>query len=198
MQLTVQNNEIKVYDPSANKTYYTTGENVVTFTYKETIGHTGERIYLYVAGTPRKDFYIDYDKLTLYNGSATIPVIATILADISENTGITITDYPISLAGSTAAAASLIAKATPGTVYSIFGYNAKTTDQFVQLLDSATLPADTTVPDISFKVDALSNFALDLGEKGVAFASGIVACNSSTQPTKTIGGADCWFNVQYR
>ena len=94
--------------------------------------------------------------------------------------------------------ASTISKASPGTVYSITGYNAKTSAQFIQLHDSATLPADTAVPAVIFSVPASSNFFYDFGEIGRYCSSGITVCNSSTGATKTIGSADCWINIQYK
>jgi len=93
--------------------------------------------------------------------------------------------------------ASTIAKATPGAIFSIVGYNSKVSAQFIQLHNSATLPADTAIPSIVFSVPALSNFSYDFGEIGRQCTAGIVVCNSSTAETKTIGSADCWFNVQY-
>jgi hypothetical protein len=93
--------------------------------------------------------------------------------------------------------ASAIVKATPGTIFSVAGYNSKASAQFIQLHDSATLPADTAVPKIVFTVPASSNFYYDFGEIGRQCDYGIVLCNSSTGPTKTLGSADCWFNVQY-
>ena len=93
--------------------------------------------------------------------------------------------------------ASAIVKATPGAIFSVTGYNSKTTAQFIQLHDSATLPANTAIPKIIFIVPASSNFFYDFGEIGRQCSAGIVVCNSSTGPTKTIGSADCFFNVQY-
>ena len=93
--------------------------------------------------------------------------------------------------------ASAIVKATPGTIFSVTGYNSKTSAQFIQLHDSATLPANTAIPKIVFTVPASSNFFYDFGEIGRQCSAGIVLCNSSTGPTKTIGSADCFFNIQY-
>ena len=93
--------------------------------------------------------------------------------------------------------ASTIAKATPGTIFSVTGYNSKTSKQFIQLHDSATLPADTAVPKIIWSVPASSNFFLEFAEIGRKCDYGIVLCNSSTAETKTLGSDDCWFNVQY-
>ena len=101
-------------------------------------------------------------------------------------------------ASTTAYAASLIVKATAGVLYIITGFNSRSSGQFIQIFDSATLPADTSVPKVIFYVESNSNFSFDLGAYGRAFSSGIVICNSSTGPTKKIGAADCWFDVQYK
>lgn len=96
----------------------------------------------------------------------------------------------------TANAASLVVATNPSILDGMTGYNAKVTAQFIQIHDSATLPADASVPVITFIVQASSPFSLDHGCKGRKFDNGIVVCNSSTQATKTIGSADCWFDVQ--
>lgn len=93
--------------------------------------------------------------------------------------------------------ASLVIKSTPGYLHGLTGYNAKTSTQFIQLHDGATLPADTAVPKVVFSVPASSSFSLDYGPEPRYFSTGIVVCNSSTGPTKTIGSADCWFDAQY-
>ncbi len=113
----------------------------------------------------------------------------------SPNSGLT---HSLSNANTTAYAASIIAKASAGVLYMITGFNSRASGQFIQLHDSATLPADASVPKLIFYVEAKSNFALDLGKYGRYFTTGIVICNSSTGPTKTIGAADCWFDVQYK
>ena len=105
--------------------------------------------------------------------------------------------YSSTNATTSAYAASLIVKASAGVLRSITGYNSKASGQFIQIHDSATLPADTAVPKVIFYVPATSNFSFDMNQYGRSFAAGIVICNSSTGPTKTIGAADCWFDVQY-
>lgn len=99
---------------------------------------------------------------------------------------------------STAYEASHIIKATNGILYGITGYNSKTSSQFIQLHDAAALPIDTAIPALTFLVPAQSAFSLDFGAMGRNFpGGGIIICNSSTGPTKTIGSADCWFDCQY-
>ncbi len=96
----------------------------------------------------------------------------------------------------TAYAASLIVADRESTLYGLSGYNSKISAQFIQLHDSTTLPADAEIPKVIFTVAASSNFSIDFGIHGRVFNNGIVVCNSSTGPTKTIGSADIWLDAQ--
>lgn len=80
--------------------------------------------------------------------------------------------------------------------YGLIGFNAKVSAQYIQVFDSDTTPADGAVPDFMVLVQATSSFAFGFGELGYPFTNGVYICNSSTQQTKTIGSADCWFNAQ--
>lgn len=102
-----------------------------------------------------------------------------------------------SASDSTAYVASQIAKASAGTLYGISGYNSLASDQWIQVHDTTSLPADTAIPIITFVARAQSNFSWDSGKFGKYFSTGITICNSTTGPTKTIGAANCWFNVLY-
>lgn len=91
---------------------------------------------------------------------------------------------------------SLRISSNPATLMGLTGHNSSVSDQFIQLHDSATLPADGEAPVAVFTVTASKSFGLDFGNLGRAFSNGIWVCNSSTGPTKTIGSADCWFEAQ--
>jgi len=100
-------------------------------------------------------------------------------------------------ATSTAYEASRVVKASAGTLLRISGYNSGAA-QFIQVHDKSSLPADGQVPVIILRVANNTNFDVDLGVYGRRNAVGITVCNSSTGPTKTIGAADCWFDILYQ
>lgn len=82
----------------------------------------------------------------------------------------------------------------------LFGFTVTSTNvaaQFILMFDSNVLPAEGAVPIAAFNVAAASPVAGYFGTAGRAFVHGIVLCNSTTQGTKTLGAADCIFDVQY-
>ena len=82
-------------------------------------------------------------------------------------------------------------------VYGFTVYSTKASAQFVNVFDNATLPADTAVPFFSWPLGANNGVGFSWAPQGREFVSGLVLCNSSTDATKTIGSADCFFDVQY-
>lgn len=92
---------------------------------------------------------------------------------------------------------SAVVKANPGTIHRISGYSSDANPVWVQIHDSATVPADTAVPILTIYVGAGENFDFDLSIIGRFCEKGIVVCNSSAGPTKTIDGTTAWFNIQY-
>lgn len=132
-----------------------------------------------------------YERLALADLDAL--VIAQGGTPSSGNSGGVSTTASATKVTTPALAASKILKAGPGTLIHLVATNTKTSVQFCQIFDSATLPADNAVPLASFKLAASDARAYDIGITGMPFSSGITVCNSSTQATKTIGSADCLF-----
>lgn len=97
---------------------------------------------------------------------------------------------------SQAYASSIFVKKGPGILYGFTVYNSAVAAQFIQLFDSDSLPADGAIPACVFTVATVANLGTNW-LPGRSFLTGLVICNSSTGPTKTIGAADCFFDVQY-
>lgn len=92
-------------------------------------------------------------------------------------------------------AASMIVK-TSTTL--LLGFTVSSVSaQFVQLFDASALPADTAIPTLVYPVDAAKSMAVQFAPWPRGFRNGVVICNSSTQHTKTLGSADCIFDVQF-
>lgn len=82
-------------------------------------------------------------------------------------------------------------------VYGFTVYNTKAAAQFLNVFDASTLPADTAVPLFSKALAANDAVGFDWTPRGRQFQTGLVLCNSSTDATKTLGSADCFFDVQF-
>lgn len=160
------------------------------------------------AGTQRVTIATDDIVPASQSGTWTVGLSAgsNAIGKLAANAGVIIgaveltgaTTNALTNATTSAYATNLVAKASAGVLYMLTGYNSKTSTQFIQIHDAASLPAEGAAPKITFAVPAGQNFSFDFGTFGRAFASGIVVCNSSTGPTKTIGSADCWFDVQFK
>ena len=82
-------------------------------------------------------------------------------------------------------------------VYGFTVYNSKASAQWILMFDATTLPADTAVPLMAFNLPSASTLSVYYGPMGRLFRRGLILCNSSTDTTKTIGSADCFFDVEY-
>jgi len=92
----------------------------------------------------------------------------------------------IAPAGANALAKSLVVKASPGVLYSASVYNDDSVDNFLQLFDTASVPADAVVPKYTRRILSMDSGGFDFGSRGIALSIGIVLVLSSTDVTKTI------------
>lgn len=82
-------------------------------------------------------------------------------------------------------------------VYGFTVYNSNAAAQYVLMFDANALPADTAVPILAQNAATKQLSGVSWTPQGREFLEGFVLCNSSTDTTKTIGAADCFFDVQY-
>lgn len=82
-------------------------------------------------------------------------------------------------------------------VYGFTFTNTNAAAQNVLAFDAATLPADGTVPLLGTTCATSAAVGFSWAPQGREFLQGLVLCNSSTIASKTIGAADCLFDVQY-
>lgn len=86
--------------------------------------------------------------------------------------------------------ASRIVSTVPCKLFTLLVHNTGP-DQFIQIHETATLPANGQKPVLpSIPVAANTIEAIDLGIVGVDLAACTI-CNSTTATDKTIGAADC-------
>lgn len=98
--------------------------------------------------------------------------------------------------------AKLAVSGRPAKVIMLKGYNSGPL-QFLQLHDSVAEPVDEAsganlgAKPMSFQaIAANDNFSLVIPVCGLPeTVNGLYVCNSSTGPYKTVGAADCWFEV---
>ncbi len=82
-------------------------------------------------------------------------------------------------------------------VYGWTVYSTKGSAQYINVFDANTVPADTAVPLFSLPIAANNVSGAAFTPRGRQFQTGLVLCNSSTDAAKTIGSADCFFDVQF-
>ncbi len=115
----------------------------------------------------------------------------------SDQSALTVFFSPATSASTIVYAASLVVKATPGTLYGFSVYNSKASAQWIQVHNATALPSNTAVPIITLVVAATSNLGVSFGPRGLTFGTGITIGNSTTGPTLTTGSADCWISAEY-
>lgn len=98
---------------------------------------------------------------------------------------------------SSALQASLVVMTGPAYLTSITINNTNAAAQFIQLHDAVAVPADGAVPQVVFTAASAADKFVSYSLPGRYFLTGIVVCNSSTAGTKTVGAADCFFDVQF-
>jgi hypothetical protein len=91
---------------------------------------------------------------------------------------------------------SAIVKTGDGQLFGLTVTNTNAATQFLLGFDAQTLPGDGAVPLFAYKLPAADALPLTW-IPGRTFFAGLILCNSSTQGSKTIGAADCLFDVQY-
>ena len=96
---------------------------------------------------------------------------------------------------SAAAEAQSVSKASPGNLESFTATNSSVGPRYLQFFNSTSVPADTTVPVLSYFC-ASGGTISDNFQFLLYFSSGISWAWSSTAATKTVGGADGIANVR--
>lgn len=92
---------------------------------------------------------------------------------------------------------SIIVSTNPIVLLGLTVYNSGPA-QFILPFDLTSVPANGAVPLIPYAVPAGATLALFFGTEGKFLKNGLVLSNSTTAGTKTLGAADCWFDVQVR
>lgn len=151
-----------------------------------------------VAAGDRSDIMTDlYGRIVTYPGvlqageDLTNNVMAAVLSPLAVGT------YALSVDFSSTIEASSITKASAGTIYKFTGKidsTAATDVYYIQLINSATVPADGSVTmlmhpiEVNHTTGTSSFFDVDFTPMGVFGSSGLVIVASTTEYTKTIAG----------
>lgn len=100
-------------------------------------------------------------------------------------------------AHSNAYATSLRVKSGPGYLLGFTVYNSNAAAQFIQWHDKRNAPVTGDVPCGFITVATVTDREFYFNTPGRAFLQGIWLVNSSTGPTYTAGGTDCFFDAQF-
>ena len=82
-------------------------------------------------------------------------------------------------------------------VYGFTVYSSLASQQWIDVFDADTLPGDGATPIFPLTIAANNQAGVYFGSKGRVFHRGIALCNSTTETTKTLGAANCYFDVQF-
>lgn len=150
----------------------------------------------WTSGTANVVLFLTNSQNLLPTNGTQIPVtIGTTLTTTSTLTAAAGTGV-LSSVSSTSLEASKIIKASSGKLHLLTVTNSGSA-QFLQIFNSASVPADGATPDYVYYLPAASTITMDYTAFGRRFGTGISVCNSSTLATKTIGSADCFFMAEY-
>lgn len=90
-------------------------------------------------------------------------------------------------------------KASAGRLYFFSGYSAKASAQWIQVFNSAGIPAANTVPIITIPVGPTAYFSYNSHSPfGRYFSTGIYIGNSSSGTVFVNGTSDTWIDAQYQ
>jgi hypothetical protein len=98
---------------------------------------------------------------------------------------------------SSAAEASAVVSAAEASVVEVIATNTDVATRYLQIFDTASVPADAQVPEICIAVPTGSTVSWE-PRKEVYFPTGVCVCFSSTAATKTVAGAVGVFTVRGR
>lgn len=78
----------------------------------------------------------------------------------------------------------------------VFGHN-NGPDQFLQIFDSNVAATNGQTCTMGIRVFTNINFSVTVTDIPWTFQRGIYICNSTTNPTRTIGASNCTFYTQH-
>lgn len=120
------------------------------------------------------------------------------MASVKTHTPITAGHIPVTNYNSNGLLDGEAVSTVPAIVKEIRVTNATAATRYVQLFNATALPADATVPDM-IPVPIIGGATMSISfPEGRYFGTGLCWCSSTTQATKTIGGAsDFWMEIDY-